>query len=93
MGDDSDVDLDDEDNPEWTDANTRPLDDGEKLQVVRVRLRLSQAAMARLLRIPLSTLRNWEQHRTKPDGPARTLIALLYQDPAGMRARLEQSAA
>jgi putative transcriptional regulator len=91
--DDDDEPIYDEDNPEWTDANTRPLDDSERLKVARAQLRLSQAALAALLRVPVASIRNWEQRRTKPDGPARTLIALLHHDPKGMRARLEQSAA
>jgi putative transcriptional regulator len=91
--DDDDEPIFDEDNPEWTDDNTRPLDDAGKLQVIRARLLLSQADMASLLRIPLATLRNWEQRRTQPDGPARTLIALLDKDPQGMRERLERIAA
>lgn len=83
----------DADNPEWTDANTRPLDVAGKLKVVRARLGLSQAGLARLLNIPLASLRNWEQRRTDPDGPARTLIELLHRDPEGIRARLERQAA
>lgn len=94
MDDEDDADpVFDEDNPEWDETNTRPLDDPEKLKLARLRLDLSQTEMAALLRVPVATLRNWEQRRTKPDGPARTLIALLDKDPHGMRERLQRVAA
>jgi putative transcriptional regulator len=91
--DDDEEPLYDDDNPEWTPGNTRTLTDSERLRLARMRLGLSQAALAILLRVPVASIRNWEQGRTKPDGPARTLIALLHHDPKGMRARLERSAA
>ena len=90
---DDDEPIYDDDNPEWTDANTRPLDNSERLRVARAQLRLTQADLAALLRVPVASIRNWEQRRTKPDGPAHTLIALLHADPHGMRARLERMAA
>jgi len=93
MDDDDEEPVYDEDNPEWTEQNTRPLDDVERLLVARVQLGLTQAAMAALLRVPVASIRNWEQRRTKPDGPARTLIALLHHDPHGMRTLLERAAA
>lgn len=79
---------DDIDNPEWGEENTAPLDYAGKLKVTRARLRLSQAGLAALLQIPLSTLQNWERRRTVPDAPALTLIDLIYGDPEGIRARL-----
>ena len=90
---DDDEPVFDEDNPEWDHTNTRPLDDSERLRVARAILGLSQSDMAALLRVPVASLRNWEQRRTTPDGPARTLIALLHQDPKGLRAMLERAAA
>jgi len=80
--------VDDNDNPEWTGDNTAPLDYAGKLKVIRARLKLSQSAFAGLVHIPATSLRNWEQRRTEPDAPARTLIDLIYQDPKGLRARL-----
>ena len=85
--------VDDDDNPEWTDENTKPLDHAAKLKVTRARLSLSQPDLAALLNIPVATIRNWEQRRTAPDGPAQRLIELLYDDPRGMRARLDRAAA
>jgi putative transcriptional regulator len=79
-----------DDNPEWTDENSRPADIVERLQAVRAALLVSQADFAAMLGIPVTTLRNWEQRRTKPDSIAATLIDLLYDDPEGMRARLQK---
>jgi putative transcriptional regulator len=37
--------------------------------------------MAALLRIPVATLRNWEQGRVKPDQAAQALLTILYRRP------------
>jgi DNA-binding transcriptional regulator YiaG len=74
-----------DDNPEWDETNSRPLNHGEMLSIARKRLDLSQQATADLLGIPVSTLRNWEQGRTQPEGPGRTLIRLLYEHPREIR--------
>jgi len=50
-------------------------------QVLRKRLGMTQAAFARALRIPLSTLRNWEQGRVLPDPAARSLLAIVARNP------------
>jgi putative transcriptional regulator len=50
-------------------------------QWLRERLGMTQAAFARALRIPLSTLRNWEQGRVLPDPAARSLLALVAKNP------------
>ena len=83
-------DLDFDDNPEWDETNTRPLDAAAKLAFVRVLLELKQRDFAALLDIPLSTLQNWEQRRTEPDPIAKTLIDLIFDDPEGMRDRLNR---
>lgn len=48
---------------------------------IRKRTGLSQAAFAQNIRVPVATLRNWEQGRRNPDGPARVLLAMLDKDP------------
>jgi putative transcriptional regulator len=50
-----------------------------KLIALRKRRKLSQPEFAEALRIPLATLRNWEQGRTTPDG-ATTRFVQLYLD-------------
>ena len=48
---------------------------------VREKLGLSQEAFAKALKIPVGTIRNWEQNRVKPDPAARALLLILYRQP------------
>ena len=55
-----------------------------KLNLVRearAKLDMTQAEMAALTKIPLATLRNWEQGRTAPDPAARALFKLIASKP------------
>jgi putative transcriptional regulator len=47
-------------------------------------LGLSQAAFAAKFGFQPATLRNWEQGRTRPDGPVRMLPAVLARHPAAV---------
>jgi len=52
-----------------------PTTDAElDVRAIRALTRLSQAKFAELLSIEVSTLRNWEQRRRAPTGPARALL-------------------
>jgi putative transcriptional regulator len=51
------------------------------VRALRRRLGLSQAAFAARFGFQPATLRNWEQGRTRPDGPARVLLAVIAQHP------------
>jgi putative transcriptional regulator len=56
-------------------------------QVLRRQLAMTQAEFAKALRIPLSTLRNWEQGRVLPDPAARSLLTIVAKNPkAALRA-------
>lgn len=48
---------------------------------VRQRTGLSQTAFSRRIGVSPATLRNWEQGRRTPEGPARVLLALLDRNP------------
>jgi len=48
---------------------------------IRRHLGLTQEKFAMLLGISLATLRNWEQGRRKPDGPARILLCIVAKHP------------
>lgn len=56
------------------------LDDLD-VQKIRKRLKLSQSQFARLMGISVGTLKNWEQGRRKPDGPARVLLGVAASHP------------
>lgn len=42
---------------------------------------LTQQAFARCIGIEVATLRNWEQGRREPTGPAKALLTALKNDP------------
>ena len=50
-------------------------------QAIRARTGLSQRRFAARIGVSVSTLRNWEQGRRVPDGPARVLLALIDKRP------------
>jgi putative transcriptional regulator len=49
---------------------------------------LSQANFALLLDVDVGTLRNWEQGRRAPTGPARALLRAIRNDPEHVLAAL-----
>lgn len=65
---------------------------GGDVAAIRKRTGLSQAAFARQVGVSLGTLRNWEQGRRCPDGPARVLLALLDKDPGIVARTLSEAA-
>ncbi|HET9619145.1 MAG TPA: helix-turn-helix domain-containing protein [Pseudolabrys sp.] len=48
---------------------------------VRARCGLTQAAFAEQIEVPLETVRNWEQGKRSPRGPARALLKLIDRAP------------
>jgi putative transcriptional regulator len=58
----------------------RDLDVGK----VRAKVGLSQNAFARTFGVSVGTLRNWEQKRVRPDGPARVLLTVIDRDPVSV---------
>src|SRR3970282_2929165 len=48
---------------------------------IRASYRLSQGQFAALLGISVGTLRNWEQGRRTPEGPARVLLQVAAKHP------------
>jgi putative transcriptional regulator len=50
-------------------------------QMLRKHLGMTQTEFAQALRIPLATLRNWEQGRVLPDPAARSLLTIVARNP------------
>ena len=48
---------------------------------VRRRVGLSQVAFARRIGVPVDTVRNWEQGKRAPQGPARALLRIIDRAP------------
>ena len=51
------------------------------VKAVRERIGLSQSEFARLMRVSVKTLQNWEQHRRNPTGPAAALLTIVSTAP------------
>ena len=52
-----------------------------EVKAIRGKLHLSQREFAGLLGISDGTLKNWEQGRVQPDGPARVLLQVVSHNP------------
>jgi putative transcriptional regulator len=65
---------------------------GGDVDAIRRKTGLSQAAFAKQIGVSVATLRNWEQGRRCPEGPARVLLALLAKDPDIVRRTLDEAA-
>jgi putative transcriptional regulator len=48
---------------------------------VRARTKLTQAEFAARIGVPIETVRNWEQGKRSPRGPARALLKLIDKAP------------
>ena len=55
--------------------------DNPDVKEIRLQYGLSQDKFAKMLGISASTLRNWEQGRRKPEGPARILLTIAAKHP------------
>ena len=64
-----------------------------RVKVLRQRLGMTQTEFARAFHLPITTLRDWEQHRSVPDAPARALLLAIERDPEVMRRLLSDRAA
>lgn len=51
------------------------------VKAVREQIGLSQSEFARLMRVSIKTLQNWEQHRRNPTGPAAALLKIVSTAP------------
>lgn len=55
----------------------------DALQVKNIRKAtgLSQTRFAEMIDVQVATLRNWEQGRREPTGPAKALLRAIHHDP------------
>ncbi|MCC7017462.1 MAG: helix-turn-helix domain-containing protein [Rhodospirillales bacterium] len=51
------------------------------VRAARRKLGMTQKDFAHSFGVSLDTLRNWEQGRRRPEGPARVLLAVIERDP------------
>ena len=55
--------------------------DAMRVKEIRKATGLTQAKFAALIDVQLGTLRNWEQGRRDPTGPAKALLKAIHNDP------------
>ena len=58
---------------------------------LRQRARLTQLEFAARLGVPVETIRNWEQGKRMPRGPARALLAVIAHAPETVFAALARA--
>ncbi|MDX8000041.1 helix-turn-helix domain-containing protein [Xenorhabdus sp. Reich] len=63
------------------DASRKTLFEAVKVKNIRQATGLSQAGFAKLISVNVGTLRNWEQGRREPTGPAKALLRAIEKDP------------
>ncbi len=62
------------------------------VQAVRAKLGASQAEFALMIGVSVATLRNWEQGRRTPEGPALALLRVAARDPKAVIQALHSDA-
>jgi putative transcriptional regulator len=55
---------------------------------IRRRLKLTQTEFAQRFGIPPGTLRDWEQGRRRPEGPARAFLLVIQHEPKAVERAL-----
>lgn len=58
---------------------------------LRRKLRLSQSGFAARFGFTAASVKNWEQGRTTPEGPARVLLAVIDKHPEAVEDALRQA--
>lgn len=64
--------------------------DAVQVKKIRQATGLSQAMFAKRIDVAVGTLRNWEQGRREPEGPARALLRAINNDPEHVLAALSE---
>ena len=68
------------------------FESGADVATLRTFIGLTQAEFAQAVGISVHTLRNWEQGRRRPDGPALALLRIAARHPRIIRENLDSVA-
>ncbi|MEM7584470.1 MAG: type II toxin-antitoxin system MqsA family antitoxin [Acidobacteriota bacterium] len=68
------------------------LESGQDIAALRKFVGLTQTQFAIAMGISVHTLRNWEQDRRRPEGPALALLRIAARHPRIIRENLESAA-
>lgn len=66
----------------------RPVD----VKAIRRSMNLTQAEFARRYRLPIGTIRDWEQRRSRPDSGSEVYLRMIAADPATVSRLVERDA-
>ena len=73
---------------EWAAARRAP-----RIKIIRRALGLTLEQFSDAYRIPVGTLRDWEQGRSEPDAPARAFLEVIAHEPEVTAKALERRVA
>jgi putative transcriptional regulator len=82
--------LADADAQPLTAVDVRRMKRTPQIKVIRRALGLTQQEFASRYRIPLGTLRDWEQGRAVPDLPTQAYLTVIARSPEGVQRALER---
>jgi putative transcriptional regulator len=78
----------DRDNRRLSPADLGRMKRTPQVKIIRRALGISQEDFAARYRIPIGTLRDWEQGRVAPDQAARAYLTVIARDPEAVRRAL-----
>jgi putative transcriptional regulator len=83
--------LTDPDNPPLGEEDLERMKRRPRAYVIRRALRMTQEEFAEAYRIPVGTLRDWEQGRTEPDQANRAYLRVIAIDPEFVKQALTRA--
>jgi putative transcriptional regulator len=81
--------VSDPDNPPLTEEDMRRMKQTPRAKIIRRALGLTQEEFAARYRIPIDTVRDWEEGRAEPDDAARAYLVVIAREPEMVRKALE----
>ncbi len=70
-------------------ARMKPI---PRVSIIRRAMRLTQEEFSQRFRIPLGTLRDWEQGRKEPDAATRAYLVVIARNPTAVAEALAPAA-
>ena len=70
--------VEDGEDPDMPLPSFRPV---PNVRSIRARLHMTQEAFAQAIKVPVATVRNWEQFRTSMDPAVQSLLRVLEREP------------
>lgn len=84
--------LADPDAQPLTEADMARMKPTPRVSIIRRALKLTQEEFSQRFRIPLGTLRDWEQGRKEPDAATRAYLVVIARNPTAVAEALDPAA-